>query len=469
MPFRATRNAVVDSDVDDVEDLLEAVEEQVRQRRLECVVRLEHCADPDPAIRRILMDQLELAEDDVYEMPGLLEYRNLRAIASLPIGELRYKPWVPMVPPRLGADEGAIFDVIRAGDVLVHHPYDSFDASVLRFVREAVEDPKVLTIKMTLYRTGNDSPFIPLLIRAAESGKQVVCLVELKARFDEEENILLAKRMEKAGVHVVYGVPGLKTHTKTTLVVRHDVDRTRCYAHFGTGNYHYHTARLYVDLGLLTCREELTHDLVHLFNFLTGHSRMHDCRKLIVAPANMKRRFIEMIEREAVHHEEGRPARIIAKMNQLEDGDVCAALSRASRTGLPIDLVVRGFATMRPGVPGESESINIMSVIGRFLEHSRIFYFRNGAENELDGEFFIGSADWMRRNLENRVEAVTPIEEPALRRELWEILRINLSDRRSAWDMASDGSYTQRRGGDEDSPESLGTHAALMNRARKRE
>ena len=466
-PFRVTRNADVDSDFDDVDDLLTAVQEGVRTRRMEDVVRLELPVGADPEIRRVLMEELEIDTEDVYEMPGLLEYRSLRTIANLPVPDLHYPPWRPVVPRRLRGEDQTIFDVIRAGDVLVHHPYESFDETVLRFVREAVEDPEVLAIKMTFYRTGRRSPFVPLLVQAAEAGKQVACLVELTARFDEQENIQLAKRMEKAGVHVVYGVEGLKTHTKTTLVVRREGNEARWYAHIGTGNYHDDTARTYVDLGLLTCRPELTTDLTHVFNYLTGRSRRRDYRTLLVAPANMKRRFLEMIDREAAHHAAGRPAAIVAKMNQLEDRDICLALYQAARAGLPIDLIVRGFSVLAP-TPEVGHALRLTSIVGRYLEHSRIFYFRNGARREVDGEFYIGSADWMHRNLDWRVEVITPVADPALRQELWEVLRICLADQRSAWDMQPDGSYVQRRPDAAAAASSQeGSQQALMQRARR--
>ena len=465
MPFRVTRNAEVEADLDDVQDLLQAVEEQVRQRRMETVVRLECPKDADPVNLRILMDALELGKEDLYEMPGLVEYRSLRNIATLPRTAFHHKPWTPLIPRRLQGEDSRIFDVIRAGDLLVHHPYESFDDTVLRLIKDAVADPDVLAIKMTLYRTGKDSPFVPLLIRAAESGKQVACLVELKARFDEHENIVLAQKMERAGVHVVYGVEGLKTHTKTTLVVRREDGEARCYAHIGTGNYHRHTARLYVDTSLLTCNPDLTADIADLFNFLTGRNRKVDYRKLLVAPANMKQRFLSMIEREIGHHKAGRPAHILAKMNQLEDRDICIALYAASQAGVPVDLIVRGFCTLKPGVPGLSENIRVISIIGRFLEHSRIFHFRNGAEQAVDGDYFIGSADWMHRNLESRVEAITPIEDRALKAELQEILQIHLLDQRSAWDMKPDGTYIQRKPTEPDgSPSTLGSHEVMMRK-----
>ncbi len=469
MPFRVTRNAEVEADLDDVQDLLQAVEEQVRQRRMETVVRLEYPRGADPVNRRILMDALELGDEDVYEMPGLVEYRSLKNIATLPFADLRCHPWIPLVPRRLQGGDSRIFDAIRAGDLLVHHPYESFDDTVLRLIKDAVADPDVLAIKMTLYRTGKDSPFVPLLIRAAESGKQVACLVELKARFDEHENIVLAQKMERAGVHVVYGVEGLKTHTKTTLVVRREGGESRCYAHIGTGNYHRQTARLYVDVSLLTCRPDLTADIADLFNYLTGRNRKEDYRKLLIAPANMKRRFLEMIAREVEHLKAGRPAHILAKMNQLEDRDICGALYAAGQAGVPVDLIVRGFCTLKPGAPGLSENIRVISVIGRFLEHSRIYHFRNGAEQEADGEYYIGSADWMHRNLESRVEAITPIEDRDLKAELHQILKIHLSDQRNAWDMKSDGTYIQRKP-DESTGTSAhgGSHDVMMRQAIQR-
>ena len=341
----------------------------------------------------------------------------------------------------------------------------SFAASVERFVKAAAADPKVLAIKMTLYRTGDASPFIQSLIRAAEARKQVVVLVELKARFDEERNIQIATELEKAGVHVVYGIVGLKTHTKTTLVVRQDADGIRCYAHVGTGNYHPGTARTYTDLGLLTADPEITQDLVELFHYLTGRSLKRDYQKLLIAPVNMQSRFLDMIEREVEHRRAGRPARIIAKMNALEEKKVCRALYHASQAGVPVDLIVRGFCTLRPGVPGLSENVRVISVIGRFLEHSRIYYFRNGAGQEADGEFYVGSADWMYRNLLARVEAVVPIQRRPHRERLLEVLCLLLNDQRQAWDMKPDGSYVQRRPADPDNQP--GTHAALMALARR--
>ena len=463
MLFRLTRNADVARDEDDAEDLLEMVEQELRQRRFESVIRLEHPPQPSNEILAFLMAQLDLEADNLYEMPGELDYTNLYPISDLNLAPLRYTPWKPVVPVQL-ADEGTdIFSLIRRGDMLVHHPYESFEASVERFIREAAGDPKVLAIKMTVYRTGEQSPFIETLIEAAEAGKQVLCLVELKARFDEARNINWAQSLEKAGVHVVYGIVGLKTHTKTALVVREDSDGIRCYAHISTGNYHTGTARLYTDFGLFTCKRQYTDDLVELFHYLSGRSMQRDYRKLLVAPVNMRRRFIDMIDREIDHHRSGRQARIIAKINSLESKSITEALYRASSAGVQIDLIVRGFCCLRPGIEGVSENIHVISIIGRFLEHSRIFFFQNGEPDPVDGEYYIGSADWMYRNLLGRVEAITPIEDKPLRHRCWQALTVMLDDQRQAWDMQSDGSYVQRRPSQgNDHP---GTHELLMNAA----
>jgi len=463
MPFRITRNADLDRDEEDAEDLLEMVEQELRQRRFARIVRLEHGPDPDPWMRRFLMRELELTEADVYELPAELDFTDLMPIADVDMPALKYEPWSPVVPPALADEEADIFSVIRSGDVMVHHPYESFRASVQRFIEAAADDPDVLAIKMTLYRTGDDSPFIKTLIRAAESGKQVICLVELKARFDEERNVQLAQALEKAGVHVVYGLVGYKTHTKTALVVRREGDQLRCYCHIGTGNYHAGTARLYTDLGVLTCKKPYGEDLAELFNYLTGRSLKRTYRKLLVAPVNMKETFYQRIEGEIERARAGRPARIVAKMNQLEHRGICRMLYRASEAGVRVDLIVRGFCCIRPGVEDMSENIRVISIIGRFLEHSRVFYFRDDADDPVDGAFFIGSADWMYRNLLARVEATTPVEDRPARERLWEMLQIMLHDRRQAWLMQPDGSYVRREATPEsDADEDVGTHRAMM-------
>ena len=476
-PFRVTRNADVERDEEDAEDLLELIEQELRDRRFAKAVRLEVSDDPSRPMNRLLAEQLGLREQEIYQMPGELEYTDLWAIHSLNKPELKCEPWRPVVPPRLADTEADIFSIIRAGDVLVHHPYESFGASVERFIHAASTDPKVIAIKLTLYRTSGDSPFIPDIIRAAESGKQVVCLVELKARFDEERNVQLAQRLEKAGVHVVYGVVGLKTHTKTSLVVRHEADGMRCYAHIGTGNYHSKTASLYTDLSLFTADPLITGDLVELFHYLTGMSQERDFKKLLIAPTNLRARLVGMIEREIEHckawHARGAdpddPSRptIIAKMNSMEDRAIIRKLYDASQAGVRIKLIVRGFCTLRPGVPGLSDNITVQSVIGRFLEHSRIFYFHNDAAGEGSAEYYIGSADWMYRNLDNRVECITPITEPALQARLKQTLDILLADRRQAWDMQAEGIYVQRQPDPDDPDSAIGTHQRLMTLARK--
>ncbi|MCY2932229.1 MAG: polyphosphate kinase 1 [Planctomycetota bacterium] len=468
MLFRVTRNADVEQDPEDVEDLCELVEEELRQRRFEPVVRLETPAQTDPWICSLLMQELELADEQVYPMPALLDYTALKAIASLRLPGLRFEPWTPVTPKALAEPDTDIFSVIRQNDVLLHHPYESFNASIERFVRSAAEDPAVLAIKITLYRTGMDSPFIPALIGAAEAGKQVVALVEVKARFDEARNIELGQALEKAGVHVVYGMVGLKTHTKTTLVVRQESDGLVCYSHIGTGNYHVVTAQLYTDVSLLTCREPINSDLIDLFHFLTGRSQKRQYKQLLVAPVNMTERFLEMIEREIANQKAGRPARIVAKMNSLEAESIIEALYRASQAGVSIDLIVRGFCCLRPGVKGLSETIRVTSIIGRFLEHARIFHFAAGQADPLAGEFYIGSADWMHRNLEARVEVITPVDEASARRRLWEILQVQLADQRQVWELGPDGTYVQRRPAEGATPaQAAGTHATLMQLARQ--
>ncbi|MDH3718197.1 MAG: polyphosphate kinase 1 [Planctomycetota bacterium] len=470
MTLRVTRNAEIDyEEEEEGQDLLALVSEEVRQRRLQDVVRLEHGPTEDRWLLDIVTKQLDLTPGQVYEMPDNFDYTDFRQIASLDFPKLKFPRWTPAVPQALAEEDSDIFALIRSGDVLVHHPYESFDVSVARFVRAAVNDDNVLAIKMTVYRTSDDSPFVPLLIQAAEQGKQVACVVELKARFDEHRNIRWANSLEDAGVHVVYGMIGVKTHTKITIVVRREPDGLRSYVHIGSGNYNPHTAKVYTDLGLFTCRPEICQDVVQLFHSLTGRSIKQDYRKLLVAPVNMKQRFLEMIDRERIAHQEGRPAHIIGKMNQIQDPDIVRALYRASQAGVPIDLLVRGFCVLRPGDPVLSPTIRVVSVVGRFLEHSRIFYFRDGAEDPVDGKFYTGSADWMVRNLEHRVEAVTPIEDREFRERCWEILQLTLADQRHAWDMQPDGSYIQRKpSGDPHEPSAQGTHRALMQRTRQR-
>jgi polyphosphate kinase len=463
MAFRLTRNADSEHDQEDSEDLLAMIEEELRQRRFAEVVRLEHAPNPDPWMLQFLMSELELTEDDLYELKGELDYTDLNMIYDVNLPALKYEPWMPLVPPSLVVEDAAgFFAAIKAQDHLLHHPFESFSSTVEKFIRFAAEDPKVLAIKMTLYRTGDNSSFIHSMIRAAESGKQVVCLVELKARFDEERNIYWAQELENAGVHVVYGVVGLKTHAKTSLIVRQEVDGLTSYCHIGTGNYNVTTARFYTDLGLLTAREEITNDIVEFFHFLTGRSLKSTYSQMLVAPVNMLTKFKAMIEREGEHAKAGRPAHIIAKFNNMEENDIAMALYQASQNGAKIELIVRGFCCLRPKVPGLSDNLSVVSVIGRFLEHSRIFYFRNGAENPVDGEFFLGSADWMYRNLHARVEAVTPVLDRTLKEKCWEILQLYLNDKRQSWQMGPDGNYEQKKSNE------IGVQGCLMQLTKQR-
>lgn len=448
--FRVTRNADLSVEEDEADDLLLAIEKELQKRRIGgSSVRLEIEASIPAELRSTIIGELALHENDVYDVDGLLCLGDLMSFMSLPLPALKDQPWSSVLPPRLkwlqeNEDETGgenFFNVIRHGDLLVHHPYHSFSNTILRFVTEAAYDPDVLAIKMTLYRTSGDSPIVKALIAAAQNGKQVVALVELKARFDEENNIIWARKLEKSGVHVVYGVTGLKTHTKITLVVRQEKEHIRRYVHVGTGNYNPKTAKIYTDLGLLSCREDLGADLTDLFNFLTGYSRQKSYRKLLVAPVSLRDRMVEMINREAENCRQGKTGRIVAKMNSLVDPQIIQALYRASQAGVEIDLIVRGICCLRPGLPKISKNIRVISIIGRFLEHSRIFYFHNNGEEKM----YIGSADWMTRNLSRRVEAVTPIESPDIFRDLQEILGVMLADNRKAWELKSDGTFTQRK------------------------
>lgn len=470
-PFRITRDADLEVEEDEADDLLLAIEETLRKRRLGgSVVRIEVLSSMPDTVRQTLMDEMDLSKDDLYEVDGLLNLKDLFALTNLPLPDQKDSAWNPVIPSRLrslqepvdsvqGGASADIFAVIRRGDMLVHHPYESFSASVEHFITQAAHDPAVLAIKMTLYRTSGDSPIINALIAAAENGKQVAALVELKARFDEENNINWARKLEQAGVHVVYGVVGLKTHTKVVLVVRQEHDVIRRYVHIGTGNYNPKTARLYTDLGLLSCNDDLGADLTDLFNYLTGYSRQHSYRKLLVAPVNLRDRMVELIRRETEHAKAGKPGKIIAKMNSLVDPQIIKTLYEASQEGVQIDLIVRGMCCLRPGLKGISDNIRLVSIIGRFLEHSRIFYFHNVGDEEI----YIGSADWMPRNLDRRVEAVTPIDDPHLKADLKDLLDIFLTDNRQAWDMQPDGTYVQRQPNDDEPVRN--THDILMQRS----
>ncbi len=461
---RLTRDAEVEMDDETDAALRDLVEEQVRQRRYEPVVRLEFGPGADPAIKEMLRARFDLSSVDLYDMAEEVDYTTLFQLMGISVpSELRDSPWTPLQPPAI--DPGSsIFAAIKSGDILVHHPYESFDASVEHFISSAADDPQTVSIKMTAYRIGDDTPFVKSLVRAAEQGKQVACVMEIKARFDEERNLHWAAELERVGAHVTFGIGGLKTHAKTALVVRKEAGHLQCYAHIGTGNYHVKTARLYADFGLFTCDPLLTQDVVNLFHYLTGHAHVPGCSSLLVAPVTMRPRLLALIEREIEHKRAGRPARIVAKMNQLEDPDMIEALCKASSAGVPIDLIIRGFCCLRPGVPGQTETIRVRSIIGRFLEHSRIFHFANGTEDPTDGDFFIGSADWMFRNLSKRIEVVTPVLASHAKERLWEVLDICLRDGRQAWILQSDGTYSQLRPEDgAKGPERIGTHQTLMD------
>jgi polyphosphate kinase len=452
--FRVTRNADLEVEEDEADDLMLAIEQELRKRRFGgSVVRVEVHASMPPSIRNMLIQEMEIDESDVYEVEGLLCLADLMSFLSLPLPELKDPAWSPVIPAQLqrlpefdanaapAEGEDDLFCLLRKQDLMLHHPYHSFSGTVQRFITQAAHDPQVLAIKMTLYRTSGDSPILNALMTAAENGKQVAALVELKARFDEENNINWARKLESVGVHVVYGLVGLKTHTKIAMVVRREEGRIRRYVHIGTGNYNPKTARLYTDLGLLSCREELGADLTDLFNHLTGYSRQQSYRNLLVAPVNLRDRMIALIRREADHRRAGHHSRIVAKMNALVDPQIIAMLYEASQAGVEIDLIVRGICCLRPGIAGVSENIRVISIVGRFLEHSRLFYFHNQGQEEM----FIGSADWMPRNLDRRVEAIVRIEDSAIAKDLQEILGIMLADNRQAWDLHADGRYQQRR------------------------
>ncbi len=444
-PFRITRNADLDVEEDEADDLLLAIENELRKRRFGgSAVRMELNNSTPALVRDTLMRELSLAEEDVYEVEGILGMKDLMTCMDLPLKQLKARPWKPLTPPQLQKLDlelgGDLFKLLSKQDLLVHHPYHSFADSVQQFITSAAQDPQVLAIKITLYRTSGDSPIVNALIAAAENGKQVVALVELKARFDEANNIIWARKLEQAGVHVVYGFVGLKTHTKVTLVVRQEDNHIRRYFHIGTGNYNPKTARFYTDVGLLSSQEDLGADLSDLFNFLTGYSRQKVYRKLLISPVNLRERMTAMIEREMQHCRQGGTGRIVAKMNSLVDQKIIRKLYEASGLGVQIDLIVRGICCLRPGVPQISENIKVISIVGNLLEHSRIFYFHNGGQEEI----YIGSADWMPRNLDRRVEAITPIENPEIAQDLQEILGIMLADNRQAWELQPDGSYKQR-------------------------
>lgn len=462
--FRVTRNAIVEVAEEEADDLLAMIQTELRHRHFAPIVRLQVAKSMRTAHRGMLAAELGLDEAaDVFEAETLMAMRNLFELAGLDIAELHDSPHIPIDHTRLAHDSRNIFHIIREhGAILLQHPYESFSTSVERFLRTASEDPKVLAIKMTLYRTSAEGNIINLLQQAALNGKQVAVLIELKARFDEAENIRWARRLEQFGIHVTYGVVGLKTHSKITLVVRKDFNGLRRYAHIGTGNYHSGTARLYSDLGMLTADEAITQDLTELFNYLTGYSPPPQYRKILAAPYALKQTLLKRIDRETKCHQPDSPGHIQFKMNALEDVDITKALYRAAQAGVKIDLIVRDTCRLRPGIPGLSDNVCVISIVGRFLEHARIYYFRN-CGNE---EYYIGSADLMQRNLESRVEVLAPVENPKLKQELRLILDAQLSSRKHAWEMQSDGSYVERE--DTSGKESLSSQETFISLAQKR-
>ncbi|MGZ4174142.1 MAG: polyphosphate kinase 1 [Solirubrobacteraceae bacterium] len=455
--FRVTRDA--DFEVsDEADDLLQAVEDELRRRRFGEVVRVEVGASMDPELRARLVDWLGIEEQQIYDVEGLLDQSHLWQIANLDgHADIRQAPWTPLTHPALmgdGDEPADIFRAMRAGDVFVHYPYHSFSTSVERFVKQAVEDPNVLAIKMTVYRTSDDSALVPSLIEAAEKGKQAVCLVELKARFDERLNIQWSRALEEVGAHVVHGIPGLKTHAKAILVVRREGGGIRHYVMTGTGNFHAKNARLYEDFGLFTVDHEIGEEVANLFNTLTGYGHPERQKKVLVAPDSMREPLLEEIRRTVAAHEAGEPARIVMTMNALVDRGIIRALYEASQAGVPIDLNVRGICCLKPGVPGLSETTTVVSVVGRFLEHSRIYSFHRGDEHR----YYIGSADLMPRNLDTRVELLAPVEQPELQAELDDTLERCLADDTFAWTLDAEGNWHRRTG------RTRSVHRELMER-----
>jgi polyphosphate kinase len=462
LTFRVTRNGALDIDDYEVTDLVEVLEEELRERKFAKVVRLEFEPNPEPVLVRFLVEEMELSDPDLYESIVDIEVAALREIADLNIPKFRYEPWSPTMPTAWADEDANIFSLLRTSDLLVHHPYESFSGSVERFLRSAVDDPKVLAIKLTLYRAGEKSPLIPLLARAAENEKNVVCLIEVKASFDEARNLRLAETLEASGVHVMYGVVGLKTHAKVMMIVRQEPDGIRCYTHLGTGNYNFQTARIYTDFGLFSSHPEVNEDVVDLFHYLTGRSLKRDYKKLLVAPHGMKDRVLQLITREIEHVAAGKPGHIILKVNALEESAICQALNRAAQAGVRVDLLVRGICCLRPSAD-PSVNLQVLSLVGRFLEHSRVWYFRNGSDDPVDGDMYLSSADLMHRNLHRRVEVAVPLLDRAVRERCWEVLQVTLVDRHS-WKLTPSGSYERLSA----APDIMGAQQTLMKLFRER-
>lgn len=470
--FRVTRNAEIRRNEEVAEDLIEMIEEVLRERRFATVVRLDVEKGMPENIKNLLMEKLDVNHQEVFELNGPLDYRGFMDLMELNRPDLKLETWTPQPHPKLQSpdpipdedrDPTEIFEILDDNDILVHHPYHSFDKTVQRLLQDAADDPQVLAIKAAIYRTATESKVIDSLIQAAQNGKQVAVMVELKARFDEENNLQWVDRLEDEGIHVAYGTIGYKTHTKTSLIVREEDNSqgVKLYSHIGTGNYHSETAKTYEDLGLLTSDHRTGQELTKLFNYFTGHSKPEDYEKLLIAPVNMREKFYELIQREAEHAERGDHGRIIAKVNNLEDPELIRKLYKASQSGVEIDLIVRTICRLRPGVEGISENINVHSIVGRFLEHSRVFYFHNNG----NPDYYLGSADWMNRNLSNRVEAITSIDNPRIQSYIDDLLQTLLNDNRRRWSLKSNGQYEQKKPGENEPVND--THRIFMQRSRK--
>ncbi|MBL8930101.1 MAG: RNA degradosome polyphosphate kinase [Kineosporiaceae bacterium] len=465
--FRVTRNEDLEVEEDDAENLLQALEKELLRRRFGPPVRLELADDVDDHVRDLLIRELGVSEAEVYTLPEPLDLRGLNTIADLDLPELHYPKYLPKTHRHLNEVETAkpsdVFAAIRARDILLHHPYDSFSTSVQTFLEQAAADPRVLAIKQTLYRTSGDSPIVDALIDAADSGKQVLALVEIKARFDEQANITWARKLEQAGVHVVYGIVGLKTHAKLSLVVRQEAEGLRRYCHVGTGNYNPKTARLYEDLGLLTCDPQVGEDLTRLFNQLSGYAPKTAYRRLLVAPRSLRSGLVDRVNREIANHAEGQPARIRLKMNSIVDEVLIDSLYRASQAGVPVDVVVRGICAIRPGVPGMSENIRVRSILGRYLEHSRVFWFENKGEPVV----YIGSSDMMHRNLDRRVEALVRLSDPGHLEELDQMLTLSMDPETISWHLGPDGRWVRHGGSDGEPGRDLQAHMIATRPSRR--
>jgi polyphosphate kinase len=462
--FRITRNADFEQDDEDTEDLMEHIESAIKDRKFGHVVRLEHAVIGESWVLKFLCDQLLVDEKDIYCIPDFSITSKLNSIYNIDKKELKFKNEQLDIDRNYFDEKKSVFWNIRKNDKLFHHPYDQFSKTVGRFIVDAAHDPKVLAIKLTLYRADANSKIIDSLIYAAEKGKQIACVIELQARFDEENNILMAQQLEKIGIYVVYGMVGLKTHSKMCLVVRKEKAGLNSYVHIGTGNYNAITSKFYTDLSFFTCNKKITTEVHDLFNGLTGIHTDKKIKNILVAPINMKKRFLEMINREIVNKKAKKPAKIIAKMNSLEDIEIIQALYKASQAGVEIILIVRGFCCLKPGVPKLSENIKVYSIMGRFLEHSRIYFFQNSKIDPIESDYFIGSADWMYRNLNNRFEVIVPILNAKNRKKLWHILEINLEDMSTSWQLSKTGKYKQRKSKlDEVKKIASSTHLRLLS------